>query len=182
MGDLDQQLILDVGERVLMGEQQRAASGAEQRKDQRRSGARIRPVRTHHSKMPKPAIRITKTRCCATSGSRRLSKKPISPSGQTSGSERKKRNTASPTKSSGQCRAHGAAPDALAERQQADQQHRDAGPMVIVFRPGDVLGVARRRHAGARHEGGGQGVMCLGRVLARDLELIGDELRSGRGW
>src|SRR5665213_2490491 len=73
-------------------------------------GRRMRPVRTHHSKMPKAAMMTTKTRCCTTSGSRRLAMRPISPSGHTSGSERIRRNSASPMKSSGQCLAHGARP------------------------------------------------------------------------
>ena len=44
-------------------------------------------------------------RCCRTSTSRKLSKKPMLPNGQTSGSERTNRNTASPSSPSGQCRA-----------------------------------------------------------------------------
>ena len=34
-----------------------------------------------------------------------------------------------------------------------DQKHHDAGPVVVVFGPGDVLGVARRQQALAGGEG-----------------------------
>src|SRR6266851_5721445 len=54
---------------------------------------------------------------------------------------------------------------ALGEREQADGEHEEARPMVVVFRPGDVLGVARRYHAltgdkglRPRRVGGGRGI------------------------
>src|SRR5215475_2561784 len=51
--------------------------------------------------------RITATRCWRTSETAKLSQKPLGPSGQFSGSERRNRKTARPRKISGQILAHG---------------------------------------------------------------------------
>ena len=83
----------------------------------------------------------------------------MSPSGQTSGSERRNRNA-------GEAQEHQrpmprpAQSRRVQQRQQADRQHEQARPVVVVFRPGDVGGVARRQVAGARHEGASAAPRC----------------------
>ena len=44
-------------------------------------------------------------------------------------------------------------PPGVEQRGEADQQHGDPGPVVVVLGPGDVLGVARRRRTLARRVG-----------------------------
>src|SRR5215510_10672463 len=51
--------------------------------------------------------RMTATRCWRTSEATKLSQKPLGPSGQFSGSERRKRNAARPKKINGHILAHG---------------------------------------------------------------------------
>ena len=40
-------------------------------------------------------------------------------------------------------------------RQQPDDDDENAGPVVIVFRPGDIIGIAVRNFTRPRHESGG---------------------------
>ena len=49
--------------------------------------------------------------------------------------------------------SRGAQSRGVQQRKHPDGQHEQAGPMVVVFGPRDVGGVARRQVAGTRHEG-----------------------------
>ena len=151
VGQLDQQLVLQVGDRVAVGQQQRAAGRRTSAETPAASRFCQLPARTRHSNKANTTISSTKTRCCSTSISRKLSKKPMSPIGQISGSERKNRNT-------GEAQEHQrpvprpAHPGPVQQRQQPDRDDEQSGPMVVVFRPRDIVGVARRQVAGAGHE------------------------------
>ena len=89
--------VLDVGDGVAVGQQQRAAAGAEQREHQRGQRSLPGASRAPATRTARSTAAAARTRDAATprhrAGSRRS---PISPSGQISGSERTNRNAGEP--------------------------------------------------------------------------------------
>ena len=118
-------------------------------------GRRNRPVRTPHSKNAKATIGTTKTRCCNTSTSRGLSKKPICHLPQ-----RPCFGVRAHEQERGQPQEHRRPmprpphPRPVQQGQAPDQRDEQPGPVVVVLRPRDVRGVARRQLPCPRREGG----------------------------
>src|SRR6185312_11980370 len=147
MRDLDEQLLLDVGQRVRMGQQQDAAERGDEREKQRRPraapGAGAHPPfeeseggdERHEDAM------LHHFRVAQAGEEADIAQRPDlgigadEEEGGESGEEQ--RPMAHPGHMAG----------ALGQRQQADGEDEQAGPMVVVLRPGDVLGIARRQHA-----------------------------------
>ena len=130
-----------------------------------------------------------KIRCCATSGSRKLAQNEMFPIGQASGSERIKRNTASPANRSGQLRAQRArkirsisASTPIASTNTPAQWwlYSDHATSSALY----GRGYACAGHVGgrgARARDGGFGVHLRLQLLQRELGMLGAvEARPGR--
>ena len=118
--------------------------GGRCRKDVRSESVFLPAQPQRHSNSPNRIISEINKRCCAISGSRRLSMSRVS-SGRAVSSACKKKNTARPRKVSGQCRATGARSGMCRRAPGRRSAIRTVRPDGGYIRTRRCRGVARRR-------------------------------------
>ena len=169
MGELDQELVLHIGDLVAMGQQQRAPRRGQQREHQRGPG-RAQPARAHaplehgeHDDEQHENTVLQHLDVAQRLPHADVTHRPNFRVGADQEEPGQPQHRQRPMPRPAHARL-------VQQRQAADQQHEQPGPVMIVFAPSDVGRVARRQLAGTR-DGGRRGLAGARRRFGVKLGL-----------